>query len=332
MRALSIHRQRRRFLRAATGLALPLSLGACGLWSDQPVAVAAHVWVGYEPMFLAQSRGWIEPQRVALLATANAQESIAALRSGRVQAAALTLDEALTIRSPALPLSIILVCNISMGADMLLAAPGISSLKALKGRRIGLEASSVANVLLSEALRVAGLRAAEVTLLRMPIEEHVALWQGGRVDALLTYEPVAGRLIGLGMQRLFDTQQLPDTIVAVLAVRQEALDNAHAGAWRHLLSGHFRAVDAITRNPQDSAYRMTKRLNLPASHVLRAFKGIELPGVAKNYLLLGGAEPPLRAMARRLLTILHDPTLHADYDDFSALLQSAYLPAEELLK
>lgn len=315
---------------AATGLSL--SLPSCGLWTDKPVAVAAHVWVGYEPMFLAQSRGWLDPLRVTLLSTSNSQASIDALRSGQVQAAALTLDEVLSIRDAALPLSIILVFNASIGADMLLAAPNIGALSELKGRRIGLEQSSVANILLAEILQRAGLREADVTLLRLPVDAHLAAWQRRDVDALITYEPVANQLLAKGMNSLFDTRQVPDTVIDVLAVRKDALDNAHASAWRHLLAGHFRAVDAITRNPQDSAYRMATRLQLPAAGVLRALKGLELPDAGKNHFLMSGDNPPLRKTAKRLLALLHQTSNQADFDDLASLLSSAYLPSEAVLK
>jgi len=315
---------------ATTGLSL--SLPSCGLWRDVPVAVAAHSWVGYQPMFLAQSRGWLDPQRVTLVSTANAQQSIDALRSGQVQAAALTLDEVLTVRSSALPLAVVLIFNVSMGADMLLVKPQIKTLSELKGQRIGLESSSVADILLAEILRQAGLVEADVKLVRTPVDAHLTLWQRQKVDALITYEPVATRLFGLGMVRLFDSQQLPDTIVDVLAVRQDALDMAHANAWRHLLVAHFRAVDVIVRNPHDSAYRLASRLNLPPAGVMSAFKGIELPGVSKNAYLLGGAEPRLNAVARRLSARVHAGDKTAGPEQLPGLFRADYLPAGESLK
>ncbi len=75
-------------------------LPACG-WLDQPLTVAAHLWVGYEPMFLADNRQWLEHDRVKLLQTTNSMETVAALQDGRAQAGALTLDEVLRARAPA---------------------------------------------------------------------------------------------------------------------------------------------------------------------------------------------------------------------------------------
>jgi len=115
-------------------------------------------------------------------------------------------------------------------------------------------------------------------------------------------------------------------------VRQDALDMAHANAWRHLLVAHFRAVDVIVRNPHDSAYRLASRLNLPPAGVMSAFKGIELPGVSKNAYLLGGAEPRLNAVARRLSARVHAGDKTAGPEQLPGLFRADYLPAGESLK
>ena len=83
---------RRQALAAACGTLLAPVLPGCGWVQDLPLAVAAHVWVGYEPMFLARERGWLDGDQVKLHETRSAIESIAALRAGTVQAAAGTVE------------------------------------------------------------------------------------------------------------------------------------------------------------------------------------------------------------------------------------------------
>ena len=131
---------------------------ACGWLQDLPVSVAAHVWLGYEPLFTARDRGWLDAGQVTIQETRSAVESMSALRAGKVHAAALKLDEVLGARATGLALSVVLVFNVSMGADMLLVRPGITELVQLKGLRIGHEASAVAETMLAEILKVAGLQ------------------------------------------------------------------------------------------------------------------------------------------------------------------------------
>ncbi|HMA98241.1 MAG TPA: hypothetical protein VKO38_02165, partial [Wenzhouxiangella sp.] len=51
-------------------VSLVLVLAACT--SEQPLRVASHVWVGYEPMFLARSMGWLDQTRISFYETASA--------------------------------------------------------------------------------------------------------------------------------------------------------------------------------------------------------------------------------------------------------------------
>ena len=133
---------RRTFLSWTGAAACAPVLPGCDGFIDLPISVASHVWVGYEPMFLARDKGWLNSQKVLLHETSSAIESLRALKEGKVQGAALTLDEMLCARADGVPLAMVLIFDISAGADMLVARPGIKTLADLKGQRIGYESSS----------------------------------------------------------------------------------------------------------------------------------------------------------------------------------------------
>jgi NitT/TauT family transport system substrate-binding protein len=308
------------------------SLAGCKWLDDAPVTVAAHVWVGYQPMFLARDHGWLKPEKVTLLETRSAADSLEAVRSGKAHGAAVTLDEMLTARATGRPLTVVLVFNTSMGADMLLAEVGMTELSQLRGQRIALEDSSVAEIMLAEILREAGLKQSDVRLLRTPVEDHPNVWHRHGADAFITYEPVASQLLARGLVRLFDTRQIPDTILDVLAFHRDALDATHAEAIRYLLLAHFRALDSLVRNPQDAAYRLSSRLALPASDVLKAFKGLVLPSLVANHRMLTGDSAQLISTARRVAEILRHDTGTPAVDNLQDLLTGAYLPTEGFFK
>jgi NitT/TauT family transport system substrate-binding protein len=317
---------RRTIIKALGGAMLASSAPGCGWLSDKPVAIAAHVWVGYESMFLARNEGWLDTKKVSLLETTNATESLAALTEGRVDGAALTLDEMLKARETGLPLTAVLVFDVSVGADMLVARPDIKHLADLKGKRIGLEKSSVAALLLSEILLAAGLVAKDVALIFVDVDKHRNAWRNQQADAFITYEPVASQLLMDGAVKRFDSRKIPDTIVDVLAIRRDRLDPAHADAVLHLVAAHFQALDHLTRNPQDAAYRMADRLGLPAPKVLSAFKGLLLPDVAHNVRLLAGAQATLLASARKVSDIMVRSALLGQQDALTDLIRADFLP------
>ncbi|MCQ8128456.1 ABC transporter substrate-binding protein [Methylomonas rivi] len=311
-----------------SGLALASGLPGCGGLSDRPVIVALNRWLGYEPLCLALREGWLDPGRVGLLETASATESMRALLDGRADGAALTLDETLKVRAAGLPVSVVMVCDISAGADMLVARAGIRRLSDLKGRTVGFEASALGALMLEEALRAAGLNKTDITPFSVSIDKHRQAWKHRQVDAVVTYEPVASQLLADGGIKLFDSGQVPNTIVDVLAMRSDVLDFSHARAVRHAVAAHFMAVNHLYRNPYDAAYRMAEHLGFSAAEVLPAFKGIILPDERDNYRLLGGAAPELLRSAGKLSRLMLENRLLAREDSLAALLNPDYLPKD----
>lgn len=310
------------------GLALAHGLPGCIGMSDKPVSIAISSWLGYEPLFLARREGWLDERLTNLLETTSATESMQAMLDGRVNGAALTLDEVLKVRSAGLPVSVLLVFDISAGADMLVVRPDICRLADLKGRAVGYEASALGALMLAEILQAAGLNGSDIKPVSVSIDKHQQAWERRQVEALVSYEPIAGQLLASGGVKLFDSSQVPNTIVDVLAMRNDVLDFSHARALRHLVATHFLAVDHLNRNPHDAAYRMADHLGLVAARVLPAFKGIILPDERNNFRLLAGDAAELLPSARKLSRVMRENRLLAREDDLITLLNADYLPKD----
>ncbi|GAB4258733.1 MAG: ABC transporter substrate-binding protein [Methylomicrobium sp.] len=300
-------------------------LVGCETSINLPITVSAHPWPGYEFMFLAEREQWLDNSLVTLVETASATESLELLRADKVDGAALTLDEVLTARASGLSMTTVMIFNISAGADMLLSRSGIFALADLKGRRVGVEQGAVGSLMLSKALDSVGLTIADIQLIPLTIDRHFETWQRNEIDALVTFEPVAGRLLDEGAVKLFDSRQIPDTIFDVLAFNTERLDFRHAHSIRHLIDANFRALEHLSKNPQDAAYRMAPRLNLPPSKVLGTFKGLLLPDRTNNRRLIGSASPVLLDSARELSRFMFESGRLSREDDLNGLIDGRYL-------
>ena len=311
---------RRDFLKLLGVLAAGSSgvLAACG--SRQPLRVASHVWPGYEFMFVARDQGWLDRKDATLISTGSATESLQYLASGEVEAAAITLDEVLLALQRGIPLTVVLLFNISAGADAVLAKPAIASLAELRGARIGVEVTALGQLMLRKLLEKAGLGLQEVQVVSLKADEHLSAWRQGKLDAVICYEPVVSVIEEGGWRRLFDSVDIPDTIFDVLAVRREAL-SAYSSQLRGLIQAHFKAQYAWKTNPVDTAYRMAKRLNLRAEQIPGLYRGIELPDIDYNRHMLGSASPKLLASARQIAAIMGTPPDLVD----AALFQARYL-------
>lgn len=318
---------RRRFLMALTALAGTSMLGACDT-SDKAVTIATHMWPGYEPLSLANDLGWLDKKLVNLIETHSSTDSIKLLEAGKIDGAGLTLDEVLRIRATGMPLSILLVCDISAGADMLLVRPEIKQLSDLRGKRIGVEDGALGTLMLYEILEAAGLDRSDVRPVSLSIDQQIGAWQRGEIDAAVTFEPSSRGIKAQGGKLLFDSRSTPELIFDVIAVRDTVLDTPHAAALHHLVAMQLKALKHLTTNPHDAAYRMSKRLKLPAEEVMSTFKGLVLPDLNNNIRLLAGEHPVLLDSASRVAKAMRLAGILQGQIVMNDLVRPEYLPKE----
>lgn len=301
-----------------------VGLGVLACSKPVPLRIAGHPWPGYETLFYAQAQGWLPPD-VALLFSATQRESIDALQAGTADAAMLTLDEALALQVKGIALEIVLVFDVSRGADALVVRPGIATLSQLRGRTIGLEPSALGELMLALVLDRAALTMRDVKLLRIPYEEQEAAFKSKRIDALISYEPVVGRLVDQGAHRLISTRELPDSVFDVLAVRTD-VGRARASTLRATLLGHFKALEQLRSNPWDTAYRMAPHAGISAEELVEAFRGLELPDMVANRSYLSQKNGHLTTVSHKLSNILIQAGTIATPANPDVLFTDAYLP------
>jgi NitT/TauT family transport system substrate-binding protein len=210
---------------------------------------------------------------------------------------------------------------------MLLSRPGIDSLAGLAGKRIGVEQSALGALLLHKVLAEAKLPKSALTIVPMNIDGHLDAWRREGLDALITYEPTATRLLAEGARRLYDSRSLPNTIFDVLAVMPEAAAR-HPQALAALVAGHFQALRHLRHNPQDAAYRMAGRMGIPAGEVLNAYRGLQLPDLPANRRILAGGDGPLLEAARELEQVMREAGLLDKAADLEALARADFLPSD----
>lgn len=275
---------RRRILGLLAGLGGASLLGGC---RDPvpPLRVGTIVFSGYELMFLARDLGRLDKRSVRLVELMSSTDNLRALAAGRLEAAALTIDEVMTARADGIDLRVVLVFDVSAGADVVLARPALQRLQDLAGKRVGVEDSAMGVVMFDALLAAAGLDVSQVKKVAMTVDRSVDVYENREVDALVTFEPYASRLEAIGAVRLFDSKSVPERIVDVLAVRADALE-AHAVALRQLVSAHFEGLRHLREQPADAHARLAPRLQVEPADIPTAFRGLDLPDAAQNRAIL----------------------------------------------
>lgn len=315
--------QRRTFL-ITVPFAVAWLLGGCRTQA-QRIRIAYHPWIGYETLLLASQFDWLPPS-ASLNRVGAASASLAAMRDGEVDAAALTLDEVIRARLEGLDLVVVMVFDVSSGGDVVMVREGIGSPADLAGKRIGVELGGVGEMLLDQVLARGNLERGDVAVVDRPADQHLRAWRNGEVDAVVSYEPIATHLRDAGAVRLIDSRDFPDMIFDVLAVRRERLD-AVDQVLTDVIRAHFRGLDHLRTNLQDAVYRIADVHQVSERVVTWSIAGVLLPGLEANrsYLAPGSRLfDAVRYLTPRLSGSDETPA-PGDIEDW---VTAAYLPRE----
>jgi NitT/TauT family transport system substrate-binding protein len=294
-------------------------LGGCMREAEPPLRIGTNVWIGSEPLYLARDLGHLERETVQLVEYPSASEVLRAFRNQALDGMIISLDELLVLAADGLEPRIVLVADVSHGADVVVGRAGMAAMKDLKGRRVAVESGALGAYVLSRALVISGMKASDVSIVHLESNEHPAAYEQGRVDGAVTFDPFRSRMLAAGARTLFDSTQIPGEIVDLLAVRASVLES-NPQAVNALLAGWFKALDYLEREPQDAAARMAVRQQITGEQFLKALQGLRIPSRADNLQLLAGTSPTLVASGRQLMTLMLEAQLLSRSIDVEPLL------------
>jgi NitT/TauT family transport system substrate-binding protein len=272
---------------------------ACGQATQAPMRIGTNVWPGYEPLYLARELGEYDDHEVRLVELPNSSEVIRAYHNGVLDAAAVTLDEALLLAQHHPDFSILLIMDYSHGGDVILARPPTNSLEGIRGKRVGLENTALGSYVISRALEIAGIGRQEITVVPLFVDEHERAYDEQRVDAVVTFEPVRTKLLAKGANQIFDSRSIPKEIVDILIVRNSFLE-ANPQSVRQLLRGWFAALDRLAKKPEEAHGIIARRLAITLQETRDSYAGLLLPDLNENKAMLFGSPPPMLATVNRL--------------------------------
>jgi NitT/TauT family transport system substrate-binding protein len=252
-----------------------LVLAACGGQVD-PAALEVPVapWVGYAYLPLAQKLGLAQAAGAQLrfVPYDDHQDIVQAWLAGRLSLAPLTSVEVVDIcarRRDRCPV-IVLVLDESQGADTLILHRSIQDLRNLRGRRVGVAASSLGPYLVSQALASVGLDIADVRLVPMKPGAMASALHNGRIEAAASYPPFSDLVLRLGIGRVaFDSRALPGQIRDLLVVDPQLLASQPEALARLLLAWHW-AHRWAQRHPEPATAALASLQKVSASAVRRA--------------------------------------------------------------
>ncbi|WP_343034963.1 ABC transporter substrate-binding protein [Aromatoleum diolicum] len=289
-------------------VALLLPLIGCVREPESALRIGTNVWIGSEPLYLARELGHLNPEVVQLVEYPSASEVLRAFRNQAIDGMVISLDELFGLAVDGLQPRIILVVDVSHGADAVVGRTGMRTMKDLKGKPVAVESGALGAFVLSRALSLNDMQASDVRVVHLESNEQPSAFAKGQVDGAVTFDPYRTQLLRAGATTLFDSTQIPGEIVDLVAVRASVLEK-QPKAIQTLLAGWFSAIDYLKREPKDAAHRMGIRQQTTGEQFLDALKGLHIPSREENLRMIGGATPELAVSGRRLMALMQEAKL-----------------------
>jgi len=271
-----------RRLLASTGLLLALLTPL----SAAPLKVAYSDWPGWTAFAIAGEKGWFKEAGVDVdLLWFEYGPSMEAFTAGKVDAVMVTNGDALVTGANGAKNTMILITDYSNGNDMIVAQPGIASLKDLKGKKIGVEVGFVDHLLLLNGLKKAGMSESDVELVPTPTNQTPQVLASGQVAAIAAWQPNSGQALKAvaGSKAIYTSADEPGLIYDTVAVSPQSLAQRRAD-WVKFVSVWDRIVaylaDPKTRD--DGIKIMAARAGVDAKEYADFMSGTRLLTLAES--------------------------------------------------
>lgn len=250
-----------------------------------PLKIAYSDWPGWVAWQVGIEKGWFKEEGVDVkFDWFEYVPSMEAFAAGQVDAVAVTNGDALVTGATGTPSKAILINDYSNGNDMVVAKPGIESVKDLKGKKIGVEVGFVTHLLLLKALEANGLTEQDVTLVNVPTHETPKAFASGDVDAVVAWQPNSGQALKavVGSKAVFTSADAPGLIYDVLAVNPASL-SARKDDWEKVAKVWYRIVDFFNdpATKPEAVKIMAARVNLPPEEYEAFVQGTKILSLAE---------------------------------------------------
>lgn len=251
-----------------------------GTAQAEPLKIAYSDWPGWIAWDIGVRNGFFEKHGVDVeLKWFEYMASMDAFAAGKVDAVCVTNGDALILNATGTRNIMILINDISNGNDKIVAAPGIQSVKALKGHKIGVEIGCVSHLLLINALKDNGMTEKDVTLVNVPTHQTAQVLASSDVDAIVAWQPNSGQALKSvhGSSQVYTSANAPGLIYDTLTVSLNSVLERRAD-WQNVVAAWYDIVSYM-KDPANNTQMLeilSSRVALPPEAYEPFLKGTKI--------------------------------------------------------
>lgn len=254
--------------------------------------IGVEPWLGYGQWHVAAKKNLYAAAGLSAVEVVNFTEDKdinAALASGQLDGASIATHTAMAMVAAGLPVKIVLLLDVSITADAIIAGKGVDAIKDLKGKEVAFEEGTTSDILLKYALARNGLSVADIKPVPMPAADAGSALIASRVPVAVTYEPylTAAKAQNKDIRAIFTAGEDPGLISDVLVVRDEVL-KSRPGQVVAMIKAWDAALKDYQADTKGGRAIIAEAVGSPADELDTAFDGVRYFSAAENVKELSG--------------------------------------------
>jgi NitT/TauT family transport system substrate-binding protein len=243
-----------RILFLVSALTVTIMTAGCGRdrSGEKTITIGLMPDVDSIPYVLAEKNGYFarEGVKVKLEHFKSARDRDSALQSGGLDGVVSDMLAVIFANEGGIPLRI---AARTEGDIVLMAGKksGIKSMSDLRGKRVGLSMNTIMEYSVDRMLETSGINPEEISKVAIPqIPNRLEMLKGGKVDAAILLEPLAGLAAKDGARLLFSVATMPYK-AGVIAFTSKSLKENTDGI-RAIFRAYNSAVEYLGKEPREN--------------------------------------------------------------------------------
>ncbi len=274
------------FKNITRALAAVLMVSVFSNAAAEPLRIGYSDWPGWVAWEVGIEKGWFKEAGVDVkFEWFDYVASMDAFAAGKLDAVGMTNGDTLVTGATGGKGIMFLMNDYSNGNDMIIAKPGITSIKQLKGKKIGVEVGFVSHLLLLNALEKNGLKETDVELVNVPTNETPQVLASGQVDAIVAWQPSSGIALSLvpGSKAIYTSADEPGLIYDLYVASPHSYAK-RKDDYKKVMKVWYQIVDYINdpKTFDDAIKIMSSRVGLKPEEYKNFVKGTKILTLAES--------------------------------------------------
>ena len=271
----------RKLVLGCGAVAVSLSMSTGAVRAADTINCVFPFWFGFAPVFVADKKGFFSEEELTVTWSFDNDRAnvLPALETGSIDCTMRTIGESMARPRTAETSGVIIgTIDISVGADGVVAGPGIETVEDLVGKTFAGEINHPGTVLTQFALSEIGKSIDDLDIRLINTDDSIAVFEDDSVAAVATWEPMLGQIVKntsrTGSKVLLDSADYEGLITDIILVRTDDYQ-ANPEKYAKFLRGIYRAIDVYMASPDEFIALSAPEFGVPDAEMKEALAGVK---------------------------------------------------------